>query len=430
MDKNGNIYETDSSQAGEVGVGRIPTMQEDGDVQALSVQAPDQVLRDRAKLQVQKMNRTRQGLKSWADGVRKRMQMGQLEHQRKEREFLRQYQQQKINNLRKSQNMLQGLNQNYKDFENMSGVSGYGYTADGQKPYPDHPSSDWNLVNTTTQAFGNMGMGQQSFIEKPAPDLTDDEEKMIFEWLAGKWVSVPGADPNTFSITDGIYRSKFMQAWWKKAMADKRSTALVGYGTPPMIPEYEGYQYGYAQVYLAESPSRLKTKFYEVPYKAFIPITLRGQNFGLQNTLRIEIYGNTAMAPDSPYIRLLEAFEKVSKLERQNLREQAIQKQYGGEVSPYRSLFDRIQERQLALIAQQEKLAAEQARLAGMSWWQKFVSALFQSSVGFEHPMIRYQMLHSPKIAAVNAAQVVNTQAAQTQTQETKDAMASMQGLG
>lgn len=154
MDKNGQIYESDSRFDKEIGVGKRPELVDEDNVQKLSVPMSAQAIRDRANLQI-KEERNRQNLirKAARENILLNL-LNEKELQKRTKLLNEQHRLERIHNEQRSAIMKKAIRDGTIDREQLGGVSGYGLTSDGTTPIFPRPSVDWKPVVDEAVAFG------------------------------------------------------------------------------------------------------------------------------------------------------------------------------------------------------------------------------------------------------------------------------------
>lgn len=152
LDKNGNIVQSDSRFNGVQGIGSEPEMVDSDDVTALSLIEDDKVLKDRAAL------RRLQHLSN-VNKVKKYAQNKVAEEKAKmqakinaEKKFNKLKAEHYAAQLKKNNSFLKA--RHTPGSELLSGVSGFGFSADGRQPLLDAPAVDWQPILEANTAFG------------------------------------------------------------------------------------------------------------------------------------------------------------------------------------------------------------------------------------------------------------------------------------
>jgi len=387
MDDKGNITQVGFDQ--EKGLGQNAQFVQDDDMLKLSLVEKQSVLRDRKAIDTTQQLRQMEAVRQQQHRQNQMNSLANIRAQELEKQAQLKKNLDYARNIRGDAMKSLALSQRGQDYEQLSGVSGYGYSngEHGARPYIDRPSRDYQYTEPVNTAFGAVS----SFVEKPVPDLTDEEEQMIFEWMADRWVSVPGADPQKFSITDGVLRAPFMKTWWRNILATSPGgTYGSGYQT------FEGYKYGWAQVKY-EGGTR-NTLNIAVPLAAELPVTLNGAMYSLSLVGR-KLFGDAPFNEAHPYVQLLRAFNKAHLAELQYLKEIKIQREMGATVSAYTPMINRIMARQEEAIKRlqvAEAAAMQAAEISQQTWWVKFMG-WFRGEVTrdflADHPMLTYDLI-------------------------------------
>lgn len=164
---------------------KAPQMVESDDVLKMSIIEDPQTLKDKQavkKLQImdhmrQVENYTKNKLKNIAE-QKKAQNMAEKAHLKNKelRAFL---------NTNKNKRVIQALSQQGQMYENLSGVSGFGLTSDGRRPYLDRPAVDWTPQLYAPVAFGTKGeawdngMGQMETEVYSPPVITGTKSQLV-----------------------------------------------------------------------------------------------------------------------------------------------------------------------------------------------------------------------------------------------------------
>lgn len=174
LDKLGNVVEADARLDGDEFLGRSAEMTDSGDVTELSIENTadwKKSQKDRAALEkIRELNRANM-LKKIANEKRKLQQKKFLDDIKKEALWKkRQAENAKRNSLAAKRQILAARSAALPD-GTMSGVSGFGLTADGRRPILSRASVDWQPIETADYAFGgsspntweeNWGFGMEA----------------------------------------------------------------------------------------------------------------------------------------------------------------------------------------------------------------------------------------------------------------------------
>jgi hypothetical protein len=154
LGKNGEIYESDSRLNGAEGMGRQPEMVEDYNMLELSVVENDKVIKDREALKKLDNDIRKNNQKKYAHSMAKLLKKQQQDKLKQEKEYQARKKLDHLQNLRNGVRKMQAIHQSNYMNEKLAGVSGYGLSTDGRKPYLDRPSVDYKPSMPADYAFG------------------------------------------------------------------------------------------------------------------------------------------------------------------------------------------------------------------------------------------------------------------------------------
>lgn len=153
LDRSGNVVESDARLNGVQGIGRLPDMVDDDDVTSLSLIENNKTLKDRAGLRrleaMTKMNK----IKKYSQDQALQKKLQEKKAQVLEKMYVEKKKQQYKNNLYKDMSYLKARQDGGKTSV-MSGVAGFGFSADGRQAVLSQASVDWQPIQQANSAFG------------------------------------------------------------------------------------------------------------------------------------------------------------------------------------------------------------------------------------------------------------------------------------
>lgn len=381
MAPNGTIYEVDSRFDHTTLPGRIPTLGADGNMQSLSVVEKPEVLRDRVKVakaeQAQKIaslkrkiveTKVREAVNrkifDLESSIHKKLQMAD-----------------RLKTLRENATLLRAVKQKGQDYELMSGVSGFGGTADGLLPYTSKPDMDYPPIVKACMAFGDF--------EQALAELSEEEKAIISAWQQNVWTDSPGADPDAQNF-DGVMRSKWMKAMWQKMLTDKWPSYLETIRT-------NGYGYAGFLLKTETNPDGIWTEL-KVPYESMLPMWDRegwGERWHDELITGLNVLQRKPLTENDPFVKLIRAFNHLQNLQEQESRKTGTYSslaQYVTESEAAKRIA--ALEAQLRAQAEKEKSQVTQVKSIAQNWWEYLLKAGEGFMDLYLHPMLRYGLVH------------------------------------
>lgn len=157
----GQIVESNFSMNGEEGIGKVPELVEEGNLYELTEVEDSKVVKDRQKAQamgqLQKVNQVisyKNYMQQQAEQERRSQLLGEQMFHAKQKMH-------EVQNFRNNNLKAQAIKQGNMMTENLSGVSGYGLTADGRQPVLSRAAVDFQPIVMTDKAFGSYDKGDQ-----------------------------------------------------------------------------------------------------------------------------------------------------------------------------------------------------------------------------------------------------------------------------
>ena len=154
LDKKGNIIQTDSRFNGAQGIGAVADMVDQGDVTELSLNPEDikRVQRDREAIRNLDNKIQQAKIKKYAEDKKKQAFKETQRAAYLEKKYREAKKQQYRDQLYKNTSYLAASQK--PGMDQMSGVSGYGFSADGRKPFLNQSAQDYQPILQANVAFG------------------------------------------------------------------------------------------------------------------------------------------------------------------------------------------------------------------------------------------------------------------------------------
>lgn len=170
VNKNGEVYQTDSRMNGVSGIGNLPQLVDADDVTSVSLLPDKNVQKDKQALaRLEYMDRMNK-IKKYAQDKLKENILEAAQKKRAEAEYQKKKVEEYQSQLFKNMSYLKA--RSTPGQEKLSGVSGNGLSADARQPNLSRASLDWAPIVTTDVAFGGSDDWGSSTNYKGAPDST------------------------------------------------------------------------------------------------------------------------------------------------------------------------------------------------------------------------------------------------------------------